>query len=107
MGLLNKVVAFFRSLLGGGPTLEPVKVTSKEAQEINLLKNEIEQLKKEKEKIQEQLQQMDIDFTYGKITPEERDKNYVQFMVQAMKLNREITSRKQRIFALGGVISEL
>ncbi|MEM3585750.1 MAG: hypothetical protein QXO71_00370 [Candidatus Jordarchaeaceae archaeon] len=107
MGLINKVVSFFKGLLGGGPTIEPVKVTSKEAQEINMLKMEIEQLKKEKERIQEQLQQMDMDFMYGKITPEERDKNYVQFMVQAMRLNREITSRKQRIFALGGVVSEV
>jgi predicted RNase H-like nuclease (RuvC/YqgF family) len=107
MGLINKVVAFFRNLLGGGPTIEPVKVTSKEAKEINSLKNEIEELKKEKDRIQEQLQQMDTDFMYGKITPEERDKNYVQFMVQAMKLNREITNKKQRIFALGGVITEI
>nr|MDO8079788.1 hypothetical protein [Candidatus Freyarchaeota archaeon] len=107
MGIIEKVVAFFRNLFGGGPTIEKVKVTSKEAQEISALKNEIDQLKAEKNKIQEQLQQMDVDFTYGKITSEARDKNYVQFMVQAMKLNREITSKKQRIFALGGVITEI
>lgn len=107
MGIIEKVVTFFRNLLGGGPTIEPVKVTSKEAQEINSLKSEIEQLKKEKDEIQEQLQQMDTDFMYGKITSEERDKNYIQFMVQAMKLNREITNKKQRIIALGGVITEI
>ncbi|WXG41006.1 MAG: hypothetical protein WED07_09595 [Candidatus Freyarchaeum deiterrae] len=107
MGIMDRVVAFFRNLFGGGPTIEPVKVTSKEANEIGSLKTEIDQLKKEKDKIQEQLQQMDSDFMYGKITPEDRDRNYVQFMSQAMKLNREITSKKQRIFALGGIVPEI
>jgi len=107
MGILDKIVAFFRNLFGGGPTIEPVKVTTKEAQEITSLKGEIDDLKKEKDKIQEQLQQMDTDFMYGKITPEDRDRNYVQFMSQAMKLNREITSKRQRIISLGGIVTEI
>ncbi|MEX2705842.1 MAG: hypothetical protein ACTSSA_05320 [Candidatus Freyarchaeota archaeon] len=107
MGILEKVKSFFRTLLGGAPSIEPVKVTSKEAQEIDMLKSEINKLKDEKNKIQEELQQIDLDFVAGKITPEDRDKRYVKLMVRAMKLNREITSKKQRIFALGGVISEL
>jgi predicted RNase H-like nuclease (RuvC/YqgF family) len=107
MNIIDRVVAFFKNLFGGGPTIEPVKITSKEAKEIDSLKTEIDDLKNEKNKIQEQLQQMDTDFMYGKITPEARDKNYVQFMSQAMKLNREITSKRQRIFALGGIVPEI
>lgn len=107
MGIVEKVKSFFRTLMGGAPSIQPVKVTSREMKEINILKTEIDQLKSEKDKIQEELQRIDLDFTMGKISPEDRDKNYVQLMVKAMKLNREITSKKQRIFALGGVISEI
>ncbi len=107
MGIVEKVKSFFRTLLGGAPSIKPVKVTSKEKQEITTLRTEIDQLKIEKDEIQEELQRMDMDFMTGQITPEDRDKNYVRLMVRAMKLNREITNKKQRIFALGGVITEI
>ncbi|MGQ9721428.1 MAG: hypothetical protein ACUVXA_08925 [Candidatus Jordarchaeum sp.] len=107
MGIVEKVKSFFRTLLGGAPSIKPVKVTSKEKQEIDILRTEIDQLKTEKNEIQEELQKMDMDFMTGRLSPEERDKNYVRLMVKAMKINREIINKKQRIFALGGIISEI